>query len=539
MNRHIFSIVVTALCILSPVTADESLPSWVTPIVRAPRLQFRTFDSAAAKTKVSYHIYTPEVYDTEKERHFPVLYWLHGTGGGLPGVPKLAAHFDAAIRAGKTPPMLVVFANGLTESMWCDSKDGKVPMETVVVKELVPHVDTTFRTVATREARLIEGFSMGGYGAARLGFKHHSVFGAISILAGGPLDLELKGPRATANPEERERILKTVFGGDLEYFKAQSPWVLAEQNATAVRGKTHIRMATGERDSTLGLNRKLSEHLQKLNIPHTFTVPPGVAHDPMALLNALGEANWEFYRRIFGAKKKLGIGFGLGRETGDLALTMKGENDFVDTMARGAGLDQMKRLTAQGVKVASVFLSLQQMRETISTLKASGIKCAYLAYNLEQNQHASRTELDDFVGSVKKAKELAAAYGAPLVVGPGMRFMTSREEDYAKAAPYADVWLIQSQRFQIDRETARHAPPDEYRRNIQRVVNLIHQGNPKTKIWVQIIVCPGARPGNDFSAEEIVRLARSIEEIADAVRIYTAGAAKGAETLKEIIRVLH
>jgi hypothetical protein len=190
------------------------------------------------------------------------------------------------------------------------------------------------------------------------------------------------------------------------------------------------------------------------------------------------------------------------------------------------------------VKVSSVFLSLQQMRETISTLKESGIKCAYLAYNPEQNQRIPRAELDDFVGSVKKAKELASAYGAPLVVGPGMRFMMSREGDYAKAAPNADVWVIQSQRFQIDRDTSKHTPPEEYRKNVQRIVNLIHEGNPKTNIWVQIIICPGARAGNDFSAEEIMRLARAIEDIVDAVRIYTAGAAKGTETLKEVIRLL-
>ncbi|MCX7826735.1 MAG: hypothetical protein N2689_14440, partial [Verrucomicrobiae bacterium] len=88
-------------------------PQWVTPPVRAARLEFRTFDSAAAKTKVSYHIYTPEVYDTEKERRFPALYWLHGSGGGLAGIPHLVAHFDGAIRAGRPPPMLVVFVNGL------------------------------------------------------------------------------------------------------------------------------------------------------------------------------------------------------------------------------------------------------------------------------------------------------------------------------------------------------------------------------------------------------------------------------------------
>jgi len=129
----------TALVALLCIVVGSGLATtaqWVTPVVRAPRLQFRTFDSAAAKTKVSYHLYAPKVYDAEQERRFPVLYWLHGTGGGLAGLRPLVEHFDAAIRAGKMPPLLVVFPNGLAESMWCDSKDGRVPMETVVVKEL-------------------------------------------------------------------------------------------------------------------------------------------------------------------------------------------------------------------------------------------------------------------------------------------------------------------------------------------------------------------------------------------------------------------
>ena len=287
---------------LKHASQGEAESQWVTPAIRAPRLQRRTFDSAAAKSKVSYHIYTPEQYDREKERRFPVLYWLHGTGGGMEGVRYLAAHFDGAIRAGKTPPLLVVFANGLNASMWCDSKDGRVPMETVVVKELVPHVDATFRTIASREGRLIEGFSMGGYGAARLGFKYHDIFGAVSILAGGPLDREFAGPRAIATPAERARILQTVYGGDIDYFKAQSPWVLAEQNAAAVRGNTRVRQVIGDRDPTLSLNRVFDAHLTRLGIPHGFTVLPAVAHDPRAVLDALGEGNWEFYRAVFGAK---------------------------------------------------------------------------------------------------------------------------------------------------------------------------------------------------------------------------------------------
>ena len=280
-------------------TEASSLP-WVLPAIRAPRLQHHSFDSAAAGTNVSYFIYTPAVYDTETQQRFPVLYWLHGSGGGLSGVPQLVTHFDAAIRAGKTPPMLVVFVNGLPDGMWCDWKNGQVPMETIIMKELLPHIDTTYRTIAAREGRLIEGFSMGGYGAARLGFKHPGKFSAVSILAGGPLQLDFReAPRV--GRRGRDRILQTVYGGDLDYFKAQSPWMIAEQNAAAVRGQTRVRQIIGDRDETLAFNRDFHEHLRKLEIPHTFTVLPGVAHNPMAVLSALGEANWGFYRVVFGA----------------------------------------------------------------------------------------------------------------------------------------------------------------------------------------------------------------------------------------------
>jgi len=279
--------------------ADEALPVWVTSAVRAPRLEFRTFDSAAAKSEVSYHIYTPPVYDAEGARRFPVLYWLHGSGGGLPGIPQLVERFDGAIRAGKTPPMLVVFVNGLVNGMYCDWKSGKAPLETVIVKELVPHIDATFRTIAAAEGRLVEGFSMGGYGAARLGFKHHAVFGAVSILGGGPLQRDFTdAPRA--GPRGRDQVLQTVFGGDLEYFKAQSPWRIAEQNAAALRTGMLARQVIGDRDETLRFNRDFHDHLVKLGIPHAFTVLPGVGHRPLAVLEALGEANWDFYRTAFG-----------------------------------------------------------------------------------------------------------------------------------------------------------------------------------------------------------------------------------------------
>jgi len=279
----------------------ETTLQWVTPIVSAPRLQHCIFYSAAAESEVSYHIYIPELYDTEGTQRFPVLFWLHGHGGGLNGIPYLVKSFDLAIRAGEMPPVLIIFPNGLFESMWCNSKDGRVPMETIVVEELVPHIDSVFRTIASQDARLIEGFSMGGYGAARLGFRYHDIFGAVSILGAGPLQREFYpsiGPSGMAL--SRERVLRDVYGSDQEYFRTQSPWVLAEQNSFALSSNSHLRIAIGDRDETLDFNCDFSSHLTSLGIPHTFEVLPDIGHNTMALFNAMG--NWEFYRDVFCAK---------------------------------------------------------------------------------------------------------------------------------------------------------------------------------------------------------------------------------------------
>lgn len=281
---------------------DRPRLNWKTPPMKAARVQYQTFESTAAKTTVSFHVYMPEAYDKDKDRRFPVLYWLHGSSGGLAGIKPLSEFFDDAIRKEKIPPMLVVFPNGLELSMWCDSKDGRVPMETVVVKELVPHIDKSFRTVAGRDGRIIEGFSMGGYGAGRLGFLYPDTFGAVSVLAGGPLDLELQGPRAKGNPAGRERILRDTYGGDLDYYKAQSPVTVAEKHVAAVAGRSRIRVAVGAGDFTADLNRAYSEHLKKLKVEHEFTVVPGVGHETMPLLKGLGEANWDFYQAAFGKK---------------------------------------------------------------------------------------------------------------------------------------------------------------------------------------------------------------------------------------------
>jgi enterochelin esterase-like enzyme len=273
---------------------------WVTPAVTAPGVAHRSFFSPAVASQVSFHVYLPPDYLAAADARFPVLYWLHGSGGGQRGIPVVSGMFDRAIRQGKIAPMIVVFPNGLPDGMWVDSTDGVAPVETMLVRNLVPHIDTSYRTIPSREARILEGFSMGGYGAARIGFAHTGIFASVSMLAGGPLDTDLQGPQVAGNSTFRQRLLETVYGNDIANYRAQSPWFVAAENAEIIRNrKLLLRQVVGTTDFTVKANRTFHQHLAELKIEHEYHELDDVPHDVVKIFAALGENNWDFYRTAF------------------------------------------------------------------------------------------------------------------------------------------------------------------------------------------------------------------------------------------------
>jgi endo-1,4-beta-xylanase len=273
--------------------ARDTEPSWLMPKVEGANLHYKTFDSTLVGQKVSYLLYLPPGYEASKERRYPVVYWLHGIGGSQQGVPGMTARMTQAINAGKMPPLIMVFVNGMIRSSWVDSADGKTPVESVAIKELIPHVDATYRTIATRAGRMIEGFSMGGGGAAKWGFKHPELFGSISIIDGA---LHKPGDPSAGRLADS---FQTIYGGNRDYFEASNPWNLAEKNAGTVRGRTHVRIVTST-TGLGGLNQEFSELLTRLGVTNEFHAVPDAPHSPGPLYEGIGDKNWEFYRRVFG-----------------------------------------------------------------------------------------------------------------------------------------------------------------------------------------------------------------------------------------------
>jgi enterochelin esterase-like enzyme len=132
-------------------------------------------------------VYLPPQYFTDPTARFPVVYLLHGSPGipvdWLRGGGAANAGLGAAVRG--EPQILVMphlSRNWLDDSECVDGAHMKV--ETYVVTDLLPAVDSQLRTKANRDGRTIGGMSAGGYCALNLGLRHRDLFGAIIDMSG-------------------------------------------------------------------------------------------------------------------------------------------------------------------------------------------------------------------------------------------------------------------------------------------------------------------------------------------------------------------
>ena len=298
------------LCLAVAVLARKfgigrTLPDvpFLDPDTDAPRhAQYKAFHSTTINGAASYLLYLPPDYNTSPTKQYPVVYWLHGLGSTPRGGDSFVQALDAAIRSGDAPPMIAVLVNGLEYSRYYDSKDGKFPVETVFIKDLIPHIDATYRTIATREGRAVEGFSMGGFGAIRFGFKYPELFSAATSLSGAfRSKAGIRGGFGGGESWSYAHFQK-IFGGDADYYAATSPETLATQNQDAIRDHLRIRLYGGDQDGQTRATERLAGQLTELGIEYTFTKVPDVGHQQRKMYEALGPDFFHFYRDLFGSK---------------------------------------------------------------------------------------------------------------------------------------------------------------------------------------------------------------------------------------------
>lgn len=242
-------------------------------------------------------VYTPPGYEIGQGR-YPVVYNLHGAGGGSPQRQwsRTRKTLKEAVETGTVKPVIYVFVDGLGDTFFLDYADGSVQAESTIIRELIPFIDRTYRTVATREGRAIDGFSMGGGGAIRLAIKYPEQFSSV-VGYGAALI------RQDPNGKLDERRY-----GTRENYERNNPWPLLAANADRLRGKLRIRMVCGDADRLFALNQEFKETLGKLEIPVDWVPVPGVGHDTKGLFDRVGVESLRFIETGFAVPRQPGAG---------------------------------------------------------------------------------------------------------------------------------------------------------------------------------------------------------------------------------------
>ena len=232
----------------SGATMDMSwvaMPAWKAPThfddppvgAKRGRVETQELESKLLETKHSIDIYIPFGYDDTKRR-YPVAY-VHG-GKSAQQQGKMPVTLNNVI--GRTvAPIIVVFVNYTPRG-----EVGKYVE--MFAEELVPYVDTHYRTIASAEARANIGAGFTGYSALMCTFSHPSLFGKVGCQSVFMFDsMEGKLKELIVGPGKQPLRIYLDWG-KYDFRNPHEAWDLAQTNrdfAELLRGKGYS-IAGGE-----------------------------------------------------------------------------------------------------------------------------------------------------------------------------------------------------------------------------------------------------------------------------------------------------
>ena len=125
-----------------------------------------------------FTVYLPDSYNSGNER-YPVIYLLHGNGDNENSWSNGYHVLDSLIANRIIPPVIAVTPSG-KRGWWVNSSER---FESAVINELIPFIDSTYKTLADRNSRMVFGYSMGGFGALGMAWFILIYFPPVQFLA--------------------------------------------------------------------------------------------------------------------------------------------------------------------------------------------------------------------------------------------------------------------------------------------------------------------------------------------------------------------
>lgn len=223
-------------------------------------------------------IYLPDGYEKSKI-NYSVTFHLHGTNDNPiteKGVRNLvgSGQADSAFRICSNFYNTIIVVPLVGNHYYLDSPaDSSIRIATFISKELVNYVESNFRTIKSRDARFLAGFSMGGYGVVSLLTKYPDVF-SIAVSRGGVMDLA-----AGINDLDWDNVSPNIVQHLGPYWQNPQKYHLNGCynliNKLANRKDVAIGIETGREDFLYKNNLKMRDRLKDKNIPHLYAEYPG------------------------------------------------------------------------------------------------------------------------------------------------------------------------------------------------------------------------------------------------------------------------
>ena len=257
--RYVFSVDgVNATDPVNPSTSESNNTAWSLVVVPGDE-RFDTRDVPhGAVAEVVYpsgtlgrtrrlHVYTPPGYEAGGDR-VPVLYLLHGAGDSdesWTSVGRAGVILDNLIASGSAAPMIVVMPAGHTRISGGGGMSDEGTMEFVreFMNDVVPTIESRYRTIDDRAHRAIAGLSMGGHQTLHVALRHLDQFGYVGVFSSGLIGA-FDGAEGDAPPplSDAGRRIEAALSAELLDTRARS-------------GLQALWFATGEDDFLLQTTR--------------------------------------------------------------------------------------------------------------------------------------------------------------------------------------------------------------------------------------------------------------------------------------------
>jgi enterochelin esterase-like enzyme len=217
------------------VTGPQSLP-WEVNQVTHGQIHHHFYHSKIAGDDRVFYVYTPPDYFADTKAQYPVLYLLHGfsdDASGWTAVGRANVILDNLITQGKARPMIVVMPLGYGDydmirrgwGSWSDKDLARRNLSRftdILLAEVMPQVEDSYRIKKDRESRAIAGLSMGGAESLLTGLNHLDQFAWVGAFSSGGIDLQEFGaefPGVDASAKRKLKLLWIACGTDDRLIK--------------------------------------------------------------------------------------------------------------------------------------------------------------------------------------------------------------------------------------------------------------------------------------------------------------------------------